>query len=63
LFPVYIRYLGSALGVVLVGATVLGYADPVRYAGAYSFVTFMILYKTVSDYKPGGRRGGDTDSG
>jgi hypothetical protein len=55
-FPVYIRYLGSLLGVALVAATILGFADPVEYAGAYTFVTAMILYKTVHDYLPGGAK-------
>ena len=58
-FPVYIRYLGSVLGIVLVVATIFGRAG-IDFAGAYVFVTGMILYKTVHDYRnPPGR--GDSD--
>jgi hypothetical protein len=49
-FPVYIRYLGSLLGIVLVVATIFGKAG-IDFAGAYVFVTGMILYKTVHDYR------------
>lgn len=55
-FPIYVRYVGLVLGTALVTATILGYADPIKYAGAYTFVTFLILYKTVNDYTPGGSR-------
>lgn len=48
-FPLYIRFLGSILGAALVVATILGYAG-VEFAGAYAFVTGMILYKSVHDY-------------
>jgi hypothetical protein len=59
-FPVAVRYAGLTLGAVMVVATVLGYADPLQYAGAYTFVTFMILYKTVNDYQG---RGESSDRG
>lgn len=60
-FPTYVRYLGTILGVVLVVATIFGEAG-IDYAGAYVFVTGMILYKTVHDYRtPRGR--GDDDRG
>lgn len=59
-FPVYIRYLGSVLGIVLVVATLFGKAG-IDYAGAYVFVTGMILYKTVHDYRRPGERGEDDD--
>jgi hypothetical protein len=58
-FPIYIRYLGSLLGIVLVVATIFGKAG-IDFAGAYVFVTGLILYKTVHDYRlPRGR--GDDD--
>ena len=56
-FPVAVRYAGLTLGAALVVATMLGHADPLQYAGAYTFVTAMIFYKTVNDYT--GRGGGD----
>jgi hypothetical protein len=57
-FPVYIRYLGSILGVILVAATIFGNAG-IDFAGAYVFVTGMILYKTVHDYRLPRARGED----
>lgn len=56
--PVYIRVVGIVLGVALVTATILGYAG-VEFAGAYVFVTGLIFYKNVHDYRLAGR--GDDD--
>ncbi len=47
-FPVYLRYLGSLLAVVLVFATIFGAAG-IDWAPAWIGVTGMILYKTVDD--------------
>lgn len=60
-FPIYVRYLGSILGTALVTATILGYAG-LQYAGAYAFVTGMILYKTVHDYRGVSGRNRDDDA-
>jgi hypothetical protein len=42
--------VGICLGIALVGATILGYAG-VEFAGAYVFVTGLIFYKSVHDYR------------
>ena len=53
--PVYTRIVGIILGIALVAATIAGFAG-VEFAGAYVFVTGLIFYKNVHDYrKPSGR--------
>ena len=52
--PVYTRVVGILLGIALVVATIAGYAG-VEFAGAYVFVTGLIFYKNVHDYKLPGR--------
>lgn len=54
--PVYTRVVGILLGIALVTATILGYAG-VEFAGAYVFVTGLIFYKNVHDYKVRGKEG------
>lgn len=49
-FPLYVRFLGTILGIALVAATIFGKAG-FDFAGAYVFVTGMILYKSVHDYR------------
>ena len=51
-FPIYVRVLGSILGVMLVVATIFGRAG-IEFAGAWAFVTGMILYKNVHDFQLG----------
>jgi hypothetical protein len=48
--PIYTRIVGIILGIALVAATILGYAG-VEFAGAYVFVTGLIFYKSVHDYR------------
>jgi hypothetical protein len=48
--PIYTRIVGILLGIALVSATILGYAG-VEFAGAYVFVTGLIFYKSVHDYR------------
>jgi len=55
------RIIGIILGASLVTATILGRAG-VEFAGAYVFVTGMIFYKTVHDYRGSGRGEGDDKS-
>ena len=47
-FPVYLRYLGSVLLVVLIVANILGVGG-IELAPAYTAATGMILYKSVHD--------------
>lgn len=54
--PIWTRIVGILLGIALVAATIAGYAG-VEFAGAYVFVTGMILYKNVHDYRPKGATG------
>lgn len=58
--PIWTRIVGIALGVALVAATILGKAG-VEFAGAYVFVTGLIFYKSVHDYRLPGR--GESDGG
>lgn len=63
--PIWTRIVGIVLGIALVTATILGYAG-VEFAGAYVFVTGLIFYKTVHDYRLPGRGDnvrGDRDLG
>lgn len=59
-FPIYLRYLGSVLGIILVAATIFGKAG-IDFAGAYSLVAGMILYKSVHDYRIDRKGKGDDD--
>lgn len=52
--PSVTRIVGIILGIALVSATILGYAG-VEFAGAYVFVTGLIFYKSVHDYRLPGR--------
>lgn len=52
--PIWTQIVGIVLGIALVSATILGYAG-VEFAGAYVFVTGLIFYKTVHDYRIPGR--------
>lgn len=54
-FPVYLRYLGSVLSIILIVATIFGQAG-LNFAPAYVAVAGMIGYKSIHDFgrKPKG---------